>query len=132
MAVTVRDAGIRDLTVTAVADFVKIVAKKVEKRARFVAPNFTGKLQRSITALKPKVTGLHVRAKVTTDSGYGLFPEEGTGIFGPKGAPIRPKKAPFLVFQPRGLGHIIRVKSVRGQPGQHYMRDSLIAIIHSI
>jgi len=132
MAVRVRGAGIRQLFERDVVPFTAALGKRIASRATRQAPRFTGRLANSISAGRVQRKGLKASVKVSTKTGYGLYPEVGTGIYGPTGRVIRPKKAPFLVFQPRGLDHIIRVRSVKGQPGQHYMRQSLISEIRSL
>lgn len=132
MGVTIRDQGIRQLTAGPVASWTRDLSTRVRNRAQSLSPVETGRLRRSITAHPPSVAGFHVRATISTATGYGLYPEEGTGIFGPRGRVIKPRSKPFLVFQPRGLGHVIRTRSVLGQKPQHFMRDALIAIVGSL
>lgn len=132
MAVRIRQAGIRQIRDREVVDFVTRLGRRIASRASRLAPNWTGRLSRSIRAERTIQRGHRVTVRIGTHTGYGLFPEVGTGIYGPTGRPIRPKNGPFLVFQPRGLGHVIRVRSVRGQPGQHYMRQALLSEIRAL
>jgi len=132
VGVTIREQGIRQLTAGPVASWTRALAGRVKNRAQSLSPVETGLLRRSITAHPPRVAGFHVRATIATATGYGLYPEEGTGIFGPKGRVIKPRTKPFLVFQPRGLGHVIRTRSVLGQKPQHFMRDALTAIVGAL
>jgi len=132
MAVRIRQAGIRSIRDNEVVDFVTKLGRRIAVRASRLSPNFSGRLSRSIRAGRTVQRGNLVSVKIGTNTGYGLFPETGTGIFGPTGRPIRPKNGTFLVFQPRGLGHVIRVRSVRGQPGQHYMRQALLSEIRNL
>lgn len=132
MAVTIRASGVKQLTAGEITDFVIDLAERVEKTAKQLAPRETGELRRSINRMPISIRGLHVRVKVATNCGYGLFPEEGTGIYGPTGSVITPKRARLLVFKPRGLSHVISVKSVRGQPGQHFMRQALTSVVGSL
>lgn len=132
MAVHIRSSGINRFIKEDVKDFMIRLGKVVQKKAEGLAPTDTGKLKRSIDVSRVTFRGDKVSVKVSTNTGYGLYPEQGTGIYGPRGQVIRPKKAQFLVFKPKGLGHVIRVRSVRGQRGQHYMRDALIAVIRKL
>ena len=67
--------------------------------------------------------------------------EEGTGIYGPRRQPIRPKKGQFLVFPVKARDRAavgsrtyelnpnrpvawVRVREVAGRPGSHVMRDA--------
>lgn len=132
MAVTIRQAGIKALQTGPITDFTIKLANRVKARAELEAPKFTGRLANSIERDPVKYRGYHTIVQVVTTTGYGLFPEKGTGIFGPKGRPIRPRRKRFLVFVPRGLNHPIRARSVKGQPPQHFMRNALLSVISSI
>lgn len=59
---------------------------------------------------------------------HGIFADQGTGIWGPKGAPIRAKtaKGMRLQFAP---GQWRVAQSVQGQPGQNFMRRGRDAAI---
>lgn len=129
MTVKIRRAGIKEFTRKEIGDFVADLGKHVERAAQTKSPKFTRKLSKSIKTGKVTFRGDTASVRISTDTGYGLYPELGTGIYGPKRKIIRPKRAPFLVFQPRGLDHVIRVRSVKGQKPQHYMRDALISTI---
>lgn len=132
MAVNIRQSGIKQLVAGEITDFAIKTAQRVERAAKQFAPSETGNLRRSINRMPVQIRGLHVRVKVATTCGYGLFVEEGTGIYGPSGRPIRPKRAKLLAFKPRGSSHIITVKSVKGQPGQHFMRNALLSVAATI
>jgi hypothetical protein len=45
--------------------------------------------------------------------------QEGTGIYGPSGAPITPKRGKFLVFEVNG--QLIFARSVRGSPPRKFL-----------
>lgn len=82
-------------------------SNKVQSEARKRAPHRTGTLQRSIlTYLKYPLAVVQVNEK------YGIFLEQGTGIYGPENRPIRPLKAKALVFKVGG--QIIFTKEVKG------------------
>lgn len=132
MAVRIRQTGVRRLVENEITQFVATLAGRVESQAKRLSPVWTGRLRTSIDASRPRVRGLTVSATVSTRTGYGLWPERGTGIYGPRGRVIRPRRAPFLIFRPRGLDHVIRTRSVKGQPGQHFMRDALLAVIAAL
>ena len=59
----------------------------------------TGTLGRSITASKVDRSGQMYRMTVGTNKAYARYVEEGTGIYGPKGAPITPKSAKALAWR---------------------------------
>lgn len=56
-------------------------------------------------------------------SHYPLFTDQGTGIFGPTHSPIFARHAGPMVFEDGG--HTIFAHSVKGQPGQHFMAETL-------
>lgn len=132
MAVRIHRDGIKKLTAGPIREFFEDLADDMVDAAKRFAPKDTGKLSRSIRKGRTRVTAYTVRVRAGTHTGYGLFVEAGTGIFGPTGRPIRPKKAPFLVFKPKGLNHVIRVRSVKGQPGQHYMEAALTYVVRRL
>lgn len=97
------------------------------------APRKTGNLKRSIQAVP--VTGsagtfLGKTIQNKTVAKYGVFVERGTGIFGPKGEPIRPTSKPFLVW--KNNGHWYRKKSVKGMRPRPYMKPALRDNIRTI
>jgi hypothetical protein len=47
----------------------------------------------------------------------------GTGIYGPTGQPIRPKSGEYLYFEVGG--QLIRTRQVAGQEGQHFIERAL-------
>ena len=94
---SIRRSGITELTRVDIVRFVSKTAESVEKVAQAKSPKDTGKLSRSIKAGKTRVRGFQVRAKVSTKTRYGLYPEIGTGIYGPTGRVIKPKSKPFLL-----------------------------------
>lgn len=60
--------------------------------------------------------------RVSTNLKYAVFVNEGTGIYVGNG-PIRPKKAKALHFV--WNGEEIFAKSVKGQPGQHFVEEAI-------
>lgn len=74
---------------------------------------------------------------------YALFRHQGTGLFGPRRAMIRPKHGRWLVFEPSGLrpgpvrkggrgraakgrrGGVVFARAVRGQPGSPFLTAAL-------
>jgi Bacteriophage HK97-gp10, putative tail-component len=93
----------------------------VVRRAVLKVRRKTGALARSV-AFATTVSGFAVETKVGTDVKYGRYLDEGTGIYGPKGAPIRPTRAKFLVFEIGGK--TVFARSVRGVPGDKWFTGS--------
>lgn len=52
-----------------------------------------------------------------------LFVDRGTGIFGPTHSPIFARRGGPMVFE--SGGHTVFAYSVKGQPGQHFMAETL-------
>ncbi len=63
---------------------------------------------------------------LTYHAHYALFVMRGTGIFGPRGAPIVPKTATYLVFRGRD-GGLVYAKSVKGQRAQPFLAEAFRA-----
>lgn len=98
---------------------------KVKKAARRKVPKDTRRGMASIDK-NMRVTGRRLIVRVGTNLKYLLYQHEGTGIYGSKGRPIRPKKKPFLVFIPKGGTHVIRTKQVRGVRPDPFLVDALV------
>ncbi len=114
--------------------------KKATEHALIVA---TDRVQRRLT--NHVVTG-HLRSGIIwkadgkgsgvvfAERGFGVyyakFVEEGTGIYGPRKAPIRPKTKKAMMWHPTSVtgnirtgGSVVR-RSVKGQKAVHFMRDT--------
>lgn len=83
--------------------------------ARGRASRRTGRLAESIRAHPPVVQPTRVTVQVTCDVEYGVYQDQGTGIYGPLGRPIRPKKpGGVLVFDWPAAGGVVFAREVRG------------------
>ena len=87
----------------------------------------TGRLRASIGPPQLVYRNGRPAVIVGTNVNYALFVHEGTGIYGPKGRPIRPKRAKFLKFQIKGRGKFVYAKQVKGMPGNPYLVNALPA-----
>lgn len=103
------------------------VSAKARQLARERSVDTTGALPGSIRYEVRSSFGFSVVARVGSDLKHALWVEQGTGIFGPHHTPIIPTQAKFLRFKPHGSESIILARSVRGQPGKHFLRDALSA-----
>jgi hypothetical protein len=111
--------------VTKAGDF---LADEVRKRVK----RDTGKLQRSITAqsdIRGKRIRIVIQARGLTKP-VDQWTEEGTGIYGPVGKPIVPRKAKNLVFYWKRQGVWMRVPSVKGQKPSWAFRNTFDAKRH--
>lgn len=93
----------------------------------------TGLLRASIgTNLYTSTSGLTMR--IGTGVNYALYVHEGTGIYGPKMRPIRPKNGKVLVFKSKVYGAKkgkyagkVVVKSVKGMKPNPFLVNALPA-----
>jgi HK97 gp10 family phage protein len=99
-------------------------SKKVERKAKRLAPVDKGQLRASITSQIVFRSGLPI-GRVGTNVKHAKWVHEGTGIYGPRGVPIRPKNGKVLVFKPKGKSKNVYVKSVKGMKGRPFLRDAL-------
>lgn len=101
-----------------------------EAAAKEQAPIDDGLLRGSITS---KVTkdGAELVGIVGTNLDYAPYQEYGTGIYGPKGAPITPKRGRFLRFKTKA-GQVVFARSVRGTRPRKYMAKGLLAVKNNI
>jgi hypothetical protein len=103
---------------------VSSVRRKTEAIAVANAPvGDTGNLRNERTSETRDETTRLV-AEITFHAYYALFVMKGTGIYGPKGQPIRPKTAEYLVFRGRD-GGLVYVKQVRGQRPNPFLVEAL-------
>jgi hypothetical protein len=65
-----------------------------------------------------------VVGRVGTPLLYGLYLHEGTGIYGPRGAPIRPIRRKYLRFETKA-GRVVYAKSVKGVRGDKWLVRAL-------
>lgn len=70
--------------------------------------------------------GTRLVADLTYHAEYALAVMKGTGIYGPRGAPITPTRAQYLVFRGRD-GGLVYARSVRGQRANPFLVNALKA-----
>lgn len=85
----------------------------------------TGRLRSDIHVQMLLVAGKPV-ARVGFSVFYGVFVHNGTGIYGPKGTPIRPKQAKMLRWKNK-KGGVIWAKEVKGMKPNPFLTDALSA-----
>jgi hypothetical protein len=134
--ITLDDAEIDRLLRSPAGDVYKAVRDVVLATRNFavsMAPVDDGPLRASLRT-KMEASAREVKGWVYSDLEYALYVHEGTGIYGPKGQPIRPKNGRFLVFEarnarttPRGRGNIVFARQVRGQRPQRFLLEALRA-----
>lgn len=116
----------------------------VTNTAKTRAPVDEGQLRASLD-YAVEVQGSQVRGRVGSGLPQAAYINWGTGIYGPKGAPITPKHGKFLVFEPsRSMGPLRRggkhaakgrrgalvfAKQVRGTPKNPFLLESLQTVV---
>lgn len=117
---------------------IQIQTERVRNRAISLCPVNNGRLRASITGqVLSEQTG--PVGRVGTNVEYALFVHEGTGIYGPKGAPytIVPRRRKALAFvwkgapvPPNGRGgrHVYKRVMVKGSRPKPFLRDALQAV----
>lgn len=93
----------------------------------------TGHLRASI-GVNLLATPIGLAVRVGTGVSYALYVHDGTGLYGPKHALIRPKNARVLVFRSKIYGAKkgkfagkVVVRSVKGMKPNPFLRDALPA-----
>ena len=86
----------------------------------------TGRLRASIST---QLVYRNARPAVLigTNVKYALYVHEGTGIYGPKGIPIRPRRAKFLRFRPGRRGRWVYARQVKGMRPNPFLVNALPA-----
>jgi hypothetical protein len=99
--------------------------RNVERAAKRFVKVDTGRLRASINTNQRIFRG-RPGARVGSGVKYALMVHEGTGIYGPRGIRIRPRRRTFLRFQSRVTGGIVFARSVKGQRGVPYLKLALV------
>lgn len=144
MSVTVRwkAEALRQFGIAAAQKDLRVRSNRVLNAARRGAPVDTGRLRSSLSVQYLFVDGAPA-ARVGTNVTYARFVHDGTGLYGPKHAVIRPRNGRVMVWATvnnsyRSTGGPRRYKSgstrsytaatfVRGQRPQPFLRDALAA-----
>lgn len=64
---------------------------------------------------------------VSANTFYARWVHDGTGVYGPRATPIRPKKGKFLRFRPRGSRKWIYARQVKGMRPNPFLANALPA-----
>lgn len=106
------------------------IADAIDEEARSNVPIDTGDLASNPFQrrdLKRRVSGpggLAVKIEFSiAKKGKQRWVHDGTGIYGPKRSPIRPRTKPFMVFEINGRK--FRLKEVLGQQPQPYLANAM-------
>lgn len=74
----------------------------------------TGKMASSTQITEMRVASDRVTVHVECGVDYGAYQDQGTGIYGPEGRPIRPRRARVLRFDWPAAGGVVFAHEVRG------------------
>ena len=132
--ITINDAEVERLLRSPDGDVYQAVKRVVEQTRNLavgLAPVDDGPLRASLRT-QMLATSREVKGWVYPNLEYALYVHEGTGIYGPRGTPIRPKRGRYLVFEarnarttPRGRGNLVFARQVRGQRPQRFLLEAL-------
>lgn len=136
VTITVNDAEVDRLLRSPEGDVGQAVRRVVlatRNLAVSMAPVDDGPLRASLRT-KFEYGSREVKGWVYSDLEYSIYVHEGTGIYGPRGQPIRPKRGQYLVFEarnarttPRGRGNLVFARQVRGQRPNRFLLRALQA-----
>lgn len=100
--------------------------QRVLTRAKELVGVDTGRLRASLT-IQSAMTADGPTAVVGTRVDYARYHHDGTGVYGPTGQRIRPRRAKALRFKPKGSSVFIFRASVKGSRPNPFLRDALEA-----
>jgi hypothetical protein len=126
--VRIRSSGMKIFMDTDIRAFGNRLQRSVINQIRFRAP---GRIRFSLRGSRLSIRGYQMRFRVSADTGFSLYPDQGTGIYVGKGY-IYPVRAQAMVFRPKGSAKLIFARRIKGQPPQHFMRNGLVAAIRSL
>lgn len=99
-------------------------ADKVANYAKVLAPVDTGRLRGSIVT-RVEARGLKAVGTVEAKAKYAVWVHEGTGLYGPRHAYIRPKRGKYLVFRPKGSSRVVFARRVAGMKPRPFLTEAL-------
>jgi len=103
----------------------ELTARLGEQTIASLAPVDSGQLRQRISAERSaRDASVRFRAPTESDAPYAVFQEVGTGIYGPLGRYITPKRARMLSWVDK-QGDRVFAKRVRGVRPQHYFKRGL-------
>jgi hypothetical protein len=95
---------------------------RLQATAKSLAPVDQGILRGSLLISPTIWNGSTATGSVGTNLAYSIYQEQGTGIYGPHGTPIRPKTKKVMAWNKNGTWHFAR--EVKGVRPKWYMRTS--------
>lgn len=138
--VVIDGPALRRFTVTTARQVAQVRGNRVLNAARRNAPVDEGRLRASLTIEYVNESNAIV-ARIGSNLDYALFVHEGTGIYGPKGTPIRPVSGQWLRWPMKNnsgggarrryrngrTAEYVFAREVKGMRGRPFLRDALNA-----
>jgi hypothetical protein len=107
---------------------------RVQARARKLisgaGPGHPKRVDTGATRSSIQVTllgGVDLRVRIGSKLIRAIWIHDGTGIYGPRHRPIRPRSAKYLKFKPKGSKYYVYAKSVKGMRPNRFLKDALPA-----
>lgn len=139
--VTFNAAALKSIAVQGAEKDLAVRANRVLNLARRLVPVDEGRLRASIAVTFGTNKGVPV-ARIGSNLPYAYFVHEGTGLYGPKHAMIRPASKQFMVWPVKnnsGVGNrrytggktssYAFAKQTRGVPARPFLRNALPAAL---
>jgi phage gpG-like protein len=129
MAATIKlnQQALKSIAIAGSAADLKVRANRVLNAARRGAPVDRGPLRASLAIQYRSGPQNAPVARIGSNLPYAIYVHEGTGIYGPRGAMIRPRRAPFMVWTPRGSKRAVFAKQTKGMKGRPFLLNALKA-----
>lgn len=86
----------------------------------------TGLLRSSIS-VRPVMFAAGPGARIGTGAKTARWVHDGTGIYGPRHTPIKPRRGRYLVFMPKGAKGKVFARQVRGMAPNPFLKAALPA-----
>lgn len=132
VSVRVHRAELRTEMARASVKFVDRVTDALAIRSRELAPQSSGNLRRSIQDEPARlVKPTRATGRVIALSPYAVYQHEGTGVYGPRGSRIRPRRSRALHFFWKKVGALVFFRSVRGVRPTKFMVRAVDEVLSS-
>lgn len=102
------------------------LAEEFIETVRSTMPRRTGDLADSVEIDRVDVTRERVTVRIIVSAPYARYVNDGTGIYGPEGEPIRPLRPNgVLAFDWPAAGGLVFARHVRGSEPTHFWERAL-------
>lgn len=86
----------------------------------------TGAMAAATHHTLPVLNSDRVTCEIRVDTDYAKYQDDGTGVYGPGGQRIYPRKpGGVLVFDWPAAGGVVFARSVAGAPGRHFFAEKM-------